>query len=111
MNKKMIGHTLTAVGIAGLALTGVTAAPASASITATCEYGNVCLYNDGTMVWQGWPVYPGNCQHISSAYNYVYNRSGITQRAWSGSSCTGGSQLVGSNAGAYVPWSASLGGQ
>ena len=43
------------------------------------------------------PKQPGTCARVNLAYSFsLWNRSGITQRFWSGSNCTGQNYLVSS---------------
>ncbi|MBQ0854671.1 hypothetical protein J8N05_41655 [Streptomyces sp. BH-SS-21] len=51
---------------------------------------------DGSVQYFG-PKQPGTCARVNLAYSFsLWNRSGITQRFWSGSDCTGQNYLVAS---------------
>ncbi|MFE1801257.1 hypothetical protein ACFW9L_34575 [Streptomyces sp. NPDC059517] len=51
---------------------------------------------DGSVQYFG-PKQPGTCARVGLAYSFsLWNRSGITQRFWSGSNCTGQNYLVSS---------------
>lgn len=115
--KKLLGSTLTAASLATVALLGATA-PASAAgavpvpaAAAACESGQVCLYDHGTEVYRGAPAFPGQCFYFRHVFDYVQNNSGIKERAWSGTNCTGRNVLLNPNTGSGVNLFWSLGGE
>jgi hypothetical protein len=91
MSNRKLGTILAA--IATVALTGLAAQPASATTTAyyngVCDPGEVCAYKTGQMVVDSPPVYFGQCGMTRTYYDWLWNRTGILERAWSGTNCTG----------------------
>jgi len=82
--------------VATLAAATVTAAPASAHVSAmayngdgVCERGEVCLYLGDRLVQDVGVQTPFQCSGQTKMYDILWNRTGRPQRAWSGTNCTG----------------------
>jgi hypothetical protein len=86
---------LAAASAAGLLLTGLSAQQASAGgWNGVCEAGEVCVYRNGQVLHDMYPIPSGRCAGTSAAYDWMWNRSNEYQRAWSGTNCTGANTLV-----------------